>query len=157
MSLQARLATDISTPMQCVKRHLPTKRFNVNIARTQNESSNGRAEAVLNMSIRSLKVQVLQLWGLYGILGIMEKKMETTIMENQMDKKMENEMETREYIQGRASKCLDSVASKSLQACTSAQKCRSISLRAWACRRARLTAKSGGSRTKGSRYIQLKR
>ena len=28
----------------------------------------------------------------------MEKKMETTIMENQMEKKMENEMETREYI-----------------------------------------------------------
>ena len=26
--------------------------------------------------------------------GIMEKKMETTIMENQMEKKMENEMET---------------------------------------------------------------
>ena len=36
--------------------------------------------------------------GLYSILGIMEKKMETTIMENQMEKKMENEMETREYI-----------------------------------------------------------
>ena len=33
------------------------------------------------------------LWGIY--LGyIMEKKMETTIMENQMEKKMENEMET---------------------------------------------------------------
>ena len=28
------------------------------------------------------------------ILGIMEKKMETTIMENQMEKKMENEMDT---------------------------------------------------------------
>ena len=27
-------------------------------------------------------------------LGIMEKKMETTIMENQMEKKMENGMET---------------------------------------------------------------
>ena len=27
-------------------------------------------------------------------IGIMEKKMETTIMENQMEKKMENEMET---------------------------------------------------------------
>ena len=27
------------------------------------------------------------------ILGIMEKKMETTIMENQMEKKMENEMD----------------------------------------------------------------
>ena len=27
----------------------------------------------------------------------MEKKMETIIMENQMEKKMENEMETREY------------------------------------------------------------
>ena len=26
--------------------------------------------------------------------GIMEKKMETTIMENQMEKKIENEMET---------------------------------------------------------------
>ena len=33
--------------------------------------------------------------GLYrGYIGIMEKKMETTIMENQMEKKMENEMET---------------------------------------------------------------
>ena len=29
-------------------------------------------------------------------IGITEKKMETTIMENQMEKKMENEMETRE-------------------------------------------------------------
>ena len=28
----------------------------------------------------------------------MENQMETTIMENQMEKKMENEMETREYI-----------------------------------------------------------
>ena len=28
----------------------------------------------------------------------MEKKMETTIMENEMEKKMENEMETRVYI-----------------------------------------------------------
>ena len=27
-------------------------------------------------------------------IGIMEKKMEATIMENQMEKKMENEMET---------------------------------------------------------------
>ena len=27
-------------------------------------------------------------------MGIMEKKMETTIMENQLEKKMENEMET---------------------------------------------------------------
>ena len=33
--------------------------------------------------------------GLYwGYMGIMENKMETTIMENQMEKKMENEMET---------------------------------------------------------------
>ena len=33
--------------------------------------------------------------GLYrGYIGIMEKKMETTIMEKQMEKKMENEMET---------------------------------------------------------------
>ena len=33
--------------------------------------------------------------GLYwGYIGIMEKKMETTIMENHKDKKMENEMET---------------------------------------------------------------
>ena len=33
--------------------------------------------------------------GLYrGYIGIMEKKMEATIMENQMEKKMENEMET---------------------------------------------------------------
>ena len=31
-------------------------------------------------------------------MGVMEKKMEATIMENQMEKKMENEMETREYI-----------------------------------------------------------
>ena len=29
----------------------------------------------------------------WGYIGIMEKKMETTIMENQMEKKMENEME----------------------------------------------------------------
>ena len=29
-----------------------------------------------------------------GYIGIMENKMETTIMENQMEKKMENEMET---------------------------------------------------------------
>ena len=36
--------------------------------------------------------------GLYGgYIGIMEKKMETTIMENQMEKKMENEMETAIY------------------------------------------------------------
>ena len=28
-----------------------------------------------------------------GYIGIMEKKMETTILENQMEKKMENEME----------------------------------------------------------------
>ena len=33
-----------------------------------------------------------------GSKGIMEKKMETTRMENQMEKNMENEMETREYI-----------------------------------------------------------
>ena len=33
--------------------------------------------------------------GLYrGYIGIMEKNMETTIMENQMEKKIENEMET---------------------------------------------------------------
>ena len=33
--------------------------------------------------------------GLYwGYIGIVEKKMETTIMENQMEKKIENEMET---------------------------------------------------------------
>ena len=33
--------------------------------------------------------------GLYwGYIGIMEKKMETTVMENQMEKNMENEMET---------------------------------------------------------------
>ena len=31
-----------------------------------------------------------------GYIGIMEKKIETTIMENQMEKKMENEMETDE-------------------------------------------------------------
>ena len=31
--------------------------------------------------------------GLYrGYIGIMEKKMETTVMENQMEKNMENEM-----------------------------------------------------------------
>ena len=30
----------------------------------------------------------------WGNIGIMEKKMETTIMENQMEKKMENEMKT---------------------------------------------------------------
>ena len=30
----------------------------------------------------------------WDYIGIMEKKMETTIMENQMEKKMENEMET---------------------------------------------------------------
>ena len=37
--------------------------------------------------------------GLYrGSMGIMEKNMEATIMENQMEKKLENEMETREYI-----------------------------------------------------------
>ena len=36
--------------------------------------------------------------GLSLTLGVMEKKMETTIMENQMEKKMENEMETREYM-----------------------------------------------------------
>ena len=29
----------------------------------------------------------------WGYIGIMEKKMEITIMENQMEKKMENEME----------------------------------------------------------------
>ena len=28
----------------------------------------------------------------WGYIGIMENKMETTIMENQMEKKMENEM-----------------------------------------------------------------
>ena len=33
----------------------------------------------------------------WGYKGIMEKKMETTIMENQMEKKMENEMETGIY------------------------------------------------------------
>ena len=33
--------------------------------------------------------------GLYrGYIGIMEKKMETTIMENQVEEKMGNEMET---------------------------------------------------------------
>ena len=30
----------------------------------------------------------------WGYIGIMENKLETTTMENQMDKKMENEMET---------------------------------------------------------------
>ena len=34
----------------------------------------------------------------WGYIGIMEKKMEATIMENQMEKKMENEMDTREYM-----------------------------------------------------------
>ena len=32
--------------------------------------------------------------GIVPLKGIMEKRMETTIMENQMEKKMENEMET---------------------------------------------------------------
>ena len=32
--------------------------------------------------------------GYRGYIGIMEKKMETTLMENQMEKKMENEMDT---------------------------------------------------------------
>ena len=31
-------------------------------------------------------------------IGIMEKKMETTIMENQMEKKIENETDTKEYM-----------------------------------------------------------
>ena len=31
---------------------------------------------------------------IWVILGVMEKEMETIIMENQMEKKMENEMET---------------------------------------------------------------
>ena len=36
--------------------------------------------------------------GLYwGYMGIMEKKMETIIMENQIEKNMENEMETGLY------------------------------------------------------------
>ena len=30
----------------------------------------------------------------WGYIGVMENKMETTIIENQMEKKMENEMET---------------------------------------------------------------
>ena len=42
----------------------------------------------------SLGAEVEHYIGLYsGSMGIMEKKMETTIMENQMEKKMENEME----------------------------------------------------------------
>ena len=32
----------------------------------------------------------------WGSIGIMEKKMETIIMENRMEKRMENEMETRD-------------------------------------------------------------
>ena len=31
-------------------------------------------------------------------IGIMEKKMETTIMENRMEKNMENKMDTKEYM-----------------------------------------------------------
>ena len=34
----------------------------------------------------------------WGYIGIMEKNMETTIMENQIQKKRENEMEAREYM-----------------------------------------------------------
>ena len=35
---------------------------------------------------------------IFGYIGIMGNKMETIIMEDQMEKKMENEMETREYM-----------------------------------------------------------
>ena len=39
-------------------------------------------------------------WEYWGYMGIMENKMETTIVENQMEKKMENEMETGIIIKG---------------------------------------------------------
>ena len=46
----------------------------------------------------SLKATKNLILGLYwGNIGIMENQMETTIMENQMEKKMENEMETLGY------------------------------------------------------------
>ena len=55
----------------------------------------------LELIVAAPKWVCLKSWGYLGgcqnYLGIMEKKMETTIMENQMEKKMENEMETREY------------------------------------------------------------
>ena len=35
---------------------------------------------------------------LLGLYRVVEKKMESTIMENQVEKNMENEMETREYV-----------------------------------------------------------
>ena len=38
-------------------------------------------------------------WGYIGVIwGTMEKKMETTIMENQMEKKIENEMENIHFL-----------------------------------------------------------
>ena len=43
----------------------------------------------------ALKELKLNYKGIYRVyIGILENKMETTIMENQMEKKMENEMET---------------------------------------------------------------
>ena len=51
---------------------------------------------VLLVQLQGLLYQIL---GLYrGYIGVMEKKMETIIMENQMEKNMENEMETREHM-----------------------------------------------------------
>ena len=45
-----------------------------------------------NVGIMEKKMETTIVYG--GNIGIMENKMETTIMENQMEKKMENEMET---------------------------------------------------------------
>ena len=49
--------------------------------------------------IEENKMEATILYGLYsGYIGLMENKARTTIMENQMEKRMEHEMETREYI-----------------------------------------------------------
>ena len=44
--------------------------------------------------LRSLGIPATSRTLLVPLIGVMENKMETTILENQMEKKMENEMET---------------------------------------------------------------
>ena len=47
-------------------------------------------EALRTKGIMENKMEIVY----WGNIGIMENRMETTTMENQMEKKMENEMET---------------------------------------------------------------
>ena len=54
-----------------------------------------KGQTLYNFNLR--RKNVVELCKVSIKWGIMEKKMETTIMENHMEKKMENEIDTREH------------------------------------------------------------